>query len=69
MTDKKVVIRTDGHEEQFDVEVNGKSIAHFSYDAHGSAAMQDARALIERLGVAFGFEVVREEAGGEDEEA
>ncbi len=54
---------------QFDVEVNGESIARFSYDAHGSASMQDAKSLIERLGVAFGFEVVREDAGCEDEDA
>jgi hypothetical protein len=62
MTDKKVVIRTDVHEERFDVEVAGESIARFSYDEHGSGGMKDARTLIERLGKTFGFEVAHEES-------
>jgi hypothetical protein len=69
MSDKKVVIRTDVHEEHFDVEVAGESIARFSFDAHGSAGMLDAKTLVDRLGKAFGFEVAREEAGGEGEDA
>jgi len=65
MSAKTVVLRTDVHEERLDVEVNGESIAHFSYDAHGSAGMQDARKLVERLGKELGFEVVHQE--GDDE--
>lgn len=62
MTRKQVVIRTDIHEEQFDVEVNGESIAHFCYDTHGSSGMQDARRLVKRLGLQFGFDVIEKDA-------
>jgi hypothetical protein len=65
MSDKKVVIRTDVHEEHFDVEVAGESIARFSYDAHGSVGMLDAKTLIERLGKTFGFAVEHAESVGD----
>jgi hypothetical protein len=65
MSAKTVVIRTDVHEERLDIEVNGESIGHFSYDAHGSAGMQDARELVERLGKELGFNVLHKE--GDDE--
>jgi hypothetical protein len=67
MSAKKVVIRTDVHEERVDFEVDGESISSFSYDAHGSAGMQDARELVERLGKELGFEVVHEEGSADDE--
>ncbi|HDR9103677.1 hypothetical protein [Paraburkholderia sp. A3RO-2L] len=65
MAKKHVVIRTDVHEERVDFEVNGESIAHFSYDAHGSAGMQDARELVRRLCKEFDIKVVEEEGADE----
>lgn len=65
MTKKQVVIRTDVHEERVDFEVNSESIASFSYDAHGSPGMQDARDLVRRLCKEFGIKVVEKE--GDDE--